>query len=406
MNKIDKAFQNGEVLFAEDLNPLVAAINNNIDAINALASRNYKFAGRAAIEDEPGEPSMSVFRIASAVGTYTGYGLEVTAEDGVCAFTYDVAVETPAWYKLPLGIPFPKPTGMMTENVETGTIEAESNHYYNVMDDVEVLNLTLPEPEQGLTDIVKVHCIVGAQPSLNITAGVHPVRIIDVKLEHHREYIFTCFYDGAAWLVTANCLTPTNCLVFQSAEPFEIRLLNGTQDGSVEYSTDGRNWTKLSGNSTIRVTSVVNGLRYNVMLRGMNTVVGNLDEGFSILQGISGENVQCVGDIKTLLNYEHPDEAVLGTAAFAFLFQFMEALSVAPDLTAKTLSEGCYTYMFFGCSTLAFIKMLATDITASSCLTSWATNVHNTGIFVKAAAMEDLPIGNNGIPAGWTVEDE
>ena len=62
--------------------------------------------------------------------------------------------------------------------------------------------------------------------------------------------------------------------------------------------------------------------------------------------------------------------------------------------------------MFFGCSNLAFIKMLATDITASGCLDSWATNVYNTGIFVKAAGMNSIPSGPNGIPTGWTVVDE
>jgi hypothetical protein len=49
--------------------------------------------------------------------------------------------------------------------------------------------------------------------------------------------------------------------------------------------------------------------------------------------------------------------------------------------------------------------MLATDKSASSCLTYWVRGVSSTGTFVKNAAMTSLPTGNNGIPSGWTVQD-
>ena len=49
--------------------------------------------------------------------------------------------------------------------------------------------------------------------------------------------------------------------------------------------------------------------------------------------------------------------------------------------------------------------MLATDISASGCLTSWVYNVSPTGTFVKNATMASLPRGTNGIPTNWTVQD-
>lgn len=46
--------------------------------------------------------------------------------------------------------------------------------------------------------------------------------------------------------------------------------------------------------------------------------------------------------------------------------------------------------------------MLATDVSASSCLNVWVEGVSSTGTFEKKAGAT-LPTGNNGIPSGWTV---
>jgi hypothetical protein len=50
--------------------------------------------------------------------------------------------------------------------------------------------------------------------------------------------------------------------------------------------------------------------------------------------------------------------------------------------------------------------MLATDISASSCLSNWVGGVASTGNFVKHPDMNSLPTGVSGIPEGWTVEDD
>ena len=64
--------------------------------------------------------------------------------------------------------------------------------------------------------------------------------------------------------------------------------------------------------------------------------------------------------------------------------------------------------MFCGCNKLNYIKMLATDISATDCLTHWVKNVASSGTFVKNPAMITLPnaiLYNNyaGAPSGWTV---
>jgi hypothetical protein len=61
--------------------------------------------------------------------------------------------------------------------------------------------------------------------------------------------------------------------------------------------------------------------------------------------------------------------------------------------------------MFNCCSKLNYVKMLATDISASNCLDEWLNGVSSTGTFVKHPDMASLPTGSSGIPSGWTVED-
>jgi len=61
--------------------------------------------------------------------------------------------------------------------------------------------------------------------------------------------------------------------------------------------------------------------------------------------------------------------------------------------------------MFRGCSNLSSITMLATDISATDCLSDWVNSVAASGTFTKAASMTTLPTGTSGIPSGWTVVD-
>jgi hypothetical protein len=87
------------------------------------------------------------------------------------------------------------------------------------------------------------------------------------------------------------------------------------------------------------------------------------------------------------------------------MFYSCTSLTTAPELPATTLTNYCYYGMFFNCSNLKYIKMLATNISASNCLNNWVSNVSGTGTFVKNPAMTSLPSGASGIPSGWKVQD-
>ena len=88
------------------------------------------------------------------------------------------------------------------------------------------------------------------------------------------------------------------------------------------------------------------------------------------------------------------------------MFEGCKSLTTAPELPATTLEPACYYYMFNGCSSLNSITMLATNISASDCLSGWVSGVASTGTFIKSPEMTSLPVGANGIPSGWIVFDD
>ena len=97
----------------------------------------------------------------------------------------------------------------------------------------------------------------------------------------------------------------------------------------------------------------------------------------------------------------------LAYGCYTGMFANCTNLVNAPELPATTLADWCYESMFYGCTNLNYIKMLATDISATNCLYGWVSDVAPTGTFVKAAANTDIPVDSiHGIPVGWTVYNE
>ena len=95
----------------------------------------------------------------------------------------------------------------------------------------------------------------------------------------------------------------------------------------------------------------------------------------------------------------------LANSCYNHMFYACSKLTTAPELPVATLANYCYESMFERCTKLNYIKMLATNISASGCLSDWVYGVASTGTFVKNAAMTSLPTGTSGIPRGWTVQN-
>ncbi|MEE3434692.1 MAG: leucine-rich repeat protein [Treponema sp.] len=98
--------------------------------------------------------------------------------------------------------------------------------------------------------------------------------------------------------------------------------------------------------------------------------------------------------------------AAFNTGCYEGMFAGCSNLTTAPALPAAMLTESCYENMFSGCSKLSSVTCLATDISASDCTLGWLKNVAASGTFIKADGMTGWPRGENGIPSGWTYNEE
>ena len=83
------------------------------------------------------------------------------------------------------------------------------------------------------------------------------------------------------------------------------------------------------------------------------------------------------------------------------MFYGCTSLVNAPDLPATILEEYSYRRMFYRCTSLNHVKCLA-QVFKTSSTTDWLNGVSSTGTFVKDANTT-WPIGDSGIPTGWTV---
>ena len=94
----------------------------------------------------------------------------------------------------------------------------------------------------------------------------------------------------------------------------------------------------------------------------------------------------------------------LASYCYQDMFYRCTSLTTAPELPATTLATQCYYRMFQNCSKLNYIKMLATDISASGCLGAWVYGVASSGTFVKNPEATWDVVGHSGVPSGWTVK--
>ena len=96
----------------------------------------------------------------------------------------------------------------------------------------------------------------------------------------------------------------------------------------------------------------------------------------------------------------------LKSGCYYHMYKGCTGLTTVPVLSATTISVRSYQEMFNGCGSLNYIKCLATDISASNCTAFWVEGVAPSGTFVKAASMSSWATGANGIPNGWTIQND
>lgn len=101
--------------------------------------------------------------------------------------------------------------------------------------------------------------------------------------------------------------------------------------------------------------------------------------------------------------------ATLVKSCYENMFRGCTSLTKAPVLSAAALVNSCYAYMFYGCTSLNYVKCLTTEnnpgSSGKSYTTNWLHNVSQTGTFVKNSSTT-WNRDASGIPSGWTVTEE
>ena len=121
-------------------------------------------------------------------------------------------------------------------------------------------------------------------------------------------------------------------------------------------------------------------------------------------------SVACYGNMFkgciSLVNAPELTVTAIANSCCSNMFNGCKNLITAPELPATILLDYCYYAMFNDCSKLNYIKMLATDISATACILNWVNGVASNGTFIKNKDATWYQAGNSGIPAGWEVITE
>ena len=144
-------------------------------------------------------------------------------------------------------------------------------------------------------------------------------------------------------------------------------------------------------------------------------VMSLLYEDFSNRNSVPAYALPCLfsdycGEIDNAGLLSHPAKRLLLPATtlaqycYNYMFSGCTGLTTAPELPATTLAQYCYNFMFTGCTGLGRIKAMFLTTPSTTYTASWVSNVKSTGVFIKNSAATWDVTGNNGIPAGWTVQ--
>ena len=129
----------------------------------------------------------------------------------------------------------------------------------------------------------------------------------------------------------------------------------------LQYSKDKDSWTTFTPSTTALDISLNQGEKLYIR--------GDANLGHVRLQISGSESHNVGGNINTLINYNDPNNVVLSSTAFEYLFKNDTKITSASNLTlpATTLAIACYASMFSGCTSLTSTPELPATTLAQTC---------------------------------------
>lgn len=236
--------------------------------------------------------------------------------------------------------------------------------------------LTIEALESGLTASLSTnaceYCVDGDGDWKSLAAGAATERINSGQTLSFRGNLTPASNKGiGTFTISKKCNLKGNCM----------SMLFG-DNAANNYSLSGKDWA------------------FYRLFNNCSNVV-NVSENFLPATTLAYYCYSCMFRVCTsLVNAPKLPATTLAERCYYEMFKSCESLTASPDLPATTLKDACYSNMFNGCTKLNYIKMLATDISADSCLYSWVKSVASSGTFVKNKNATWNVFGNNGVPSG------
>ena len=133
----------------------------------------------------------------------------------------------------------------------------------------------------------------------------------------------------------------------------------------LEYSVNGGEWKNFNYVQYVSFGGSNGDLRLRAKVDQGKYVAS--DDGPMFKFGNESVEVNCTGDIRTLIDYENYYCANTSKAMFKNFFNSMKNLKSAPDLPSMELADNCYYAMFYGCTGLTTAPELPATTLANYC---------------------------------------
>ena len=133
----------------------------------------------------------------------------------------------------------------------------------------------------------------------------------------------------------------------------------------LEYSVNGGEWKNFNYVQSVSFGGSNGDLRLRAKVDQGNYVASDAGPMFKF--GNESVEVNCTGDIRTLIDYENYYCANTSKAKFMNFFNSMTNLKSAPDLPSMELASQCYQLMFKGCTGLTTAPELPATTLVDNC---------------------------------------
>ena len=147
---------------------------------------------------------------------------------------------------------------------------------------------------------------------------------------------------------------------------YQVNTGNGPDANKyLEYSVNGGEWKNFNYVQSVSFGGSNGDLRLRAKVDQGKYLASDAGPMFKF--GNESVEVNCTGDIRTLIDYENYYCANTSNAKFMNFFNSMTNLKSAPDLPSMELASQCYYAMFYGCTGLTTAPELPATTLDNSC---------------------------------------